>query len=91
MRELRNAIERAVILWPSSVIEPQAFPERIAESAGRGPVLAVGGDVSVEELERAHISAVVARCRTMEEAAEILGIDVSTLWRKRKRYEGGDG
>jgi NtrC-family two-component system response regulator AlgB len=48
------------------------------------------GDVSVEELERAHISAVVARCRTMEEAAEILGIDVSTLWRKRKRYEGAD-
>lgn len=47
--------------------------------------------MSVEELERAHISAVVARCRTMEEAAEILGIDVSTLWRKRKRYEGGDG
>jgi two-component system, NtrC family, response regulator AlgB len=91
VRELRNAIERAVILWPSSIIEPQAFPERIAESAGRGPVLAVGGDVSVEELERAHISAVVARCRTMEEAAEILGIDVSTLWRKRKRYEGGDG
>ena len=91
VRELRNAIERAVILWPSSMIEPQAFPERIAESAGRGPVLAVGGDVSVEELERAHISAVVARCRTMEEAAEILGIDVSTLWRKRKRYEGGDG
>ena len=90
VRELRNAIERAVILWPSSIIEPQAFPERIAESAGRGPVLAVGGDVSVEELERAHISAVVARCRTMEEAAEILGIDVSTLWRKRKRYEGAD-
>jgi transcriptional regulator with PAS, ATPase and Fis domain len=87
VRELRNAIERAVILWPSAIIEPQAFPERIAETAGRGPLLAVGGDVSVEDLERVHISAVVARCRTMDEAAKILGIDVSTLWRKRKRYE----
>jgi len=91
VRELRNAIERAVILWPSSVIEPQAFPERIAESAGRGRAIAVGGDVSVEDLERAHIMAVVSRCRTMDDAAKILGIDVSTLWRKRKRYEEGAG
>jgi NtrC-family two-component system response regulator AlgB len=91
VRELRNAIERAVILWPSAVIEPQAFPERVAEKAARGSRIAVGADVSVEEIERTHISAVVARCRTMDDAAEILGIDVSTLWRKRKRYEGGDG
>src|SRR5215831_347619 len=90
VRELRNAIERAVILWPSAVIEPQAFPERIAVSAGRGLAPAVGGDVSVEELERAHIMAVVSRCRTMDDAAKILGIDVSTLWRKRKKYEGGE-
>jgi NtrC-family two-component system response regulator AlgB len=89
VRELRNAIERAVILWPSAVIEPQAFPERIAEKAGRRSALAVGGDLSLEELERAHITAVVSRCRTMDDAAAILGIDVSTLWRKRKRYEEG--
>ena len=73
---VRNAIERAVILWPSPVIEPQAFPERIAAVAGRGSAIAVGADVSVEELERAHISAVVARCRTMDDAAKI-GIDIS--------------
>ncbi|HXU01002.1 MAG TPA: sigma-54 dependent transcriptional regulator [Polyangia bacterium] len=91
VRELRNAIERAVILWPSALIEPQAFPERIAESAARGAAVTVGADVTVEELERAHISAVVARSRTMEDAAQILGIDVSTLWRKRKRYETGEG
>ena len=82
VRELRNAIERAVILWPSAVIEPQAFPERIAGARGRGPQ--VGGTCTLEELERAHISAVVARTKTMEDAAVILGIDDSTLWRKRQ-------
>jgi NtrC-family two-component system response regulator AlgB len=87
VRELRNAIERAVILWPSPVIEPQALPEKILESAGRDAIPHIGGDFSLEEIERAHIAAVVGRSRTKEEAAGILGIDDSTLWRKRKRYE----
>ena len=85
VRELRNAIERAVILWPSSVIEPEAFPERITGSPDRGPT--IGGPCTLEELERAHINAIVARAATMEEAAKILGIDDSTLWRKRKKFE----
>jgi NtrC-family two-component system response regulator AlgB len=85
VRELRNAIERAVILWPSSRLEPQAFPERIAGARERGPQL--GGDFTIEEIERAHILSVLARARTMDDAAAVLGIDASTLWRKRKRYE----
>jgi NtrC-family two-component system response regulator AlgB len=85
VRELRNAIERAVILWPSSQLEPHAFPERIAGARERGPH--IGGDFSVDDIERAHIMSVLARVRTMEAAASILGIDASTLWRKRKRFE----
>jgi NtrC-family two-component system response regulator AlgB len=88
VRELRNAIERAVILWPSPVVEPQAFPERIAGTRERGPH--VGGKFTLDELERAHISAIVAQSKTMEEAAVVLGIDDSTLWRKRKKYEEQD-
>src|SRR3954468_5973954 len=88
VRELRNAIERAMILWPSAVLEPQAFPERIAGARERGPY--VGGRFSLEELERAHITAIVGHAKTMEEAAATLGIDDSTLWRKRKRYEEKD-
>src|SRR5450432_180462 len=79
VRELRNAIERAMILWPSTVIEPQAFPERIAGTKERGPY--VGGKFTLDDLERAHISAIVAQAKTMEDAAEALGIDDSTLWR----------
>ena len=85
VRELRNAMERAVILWPSPVIEPQAFPEKIAGSKDRGPY--VGGPFTLEELEEAHISTILSQGKTQEEAARVLGIDSSTLWRKRKRSE----
>ena len=88
VRELRNTVERALILWPSSIIEPEAFPERITGSRDRGPT--IGGPFTLEELERAHIAAIVARAPTMEEAARILGIDDSTLWRKRKKFEEQD-
>ncbi len=85
VRELRNAMERCAILWPGDVVEPAALPERIAGAEPAGPRL--GSDVSLEELEREHIRRVLARAPTLEEAARILGIDDSTLWRKRKRYE----
>ena len=87
VRELRNAIERALILWPARVIEPAAFPERIAAQPSSAPAL--GADCTLEAIEREHILRVIARTPTLEDAARILGIDASTLWRKRKRYEGG--
>ena len=85
IRELRNAIERAVILWPAQVIEPAAFPERIA--AHSTSTARLGADFTLEAVEREHILQVIARSPTLEDAARILGIDSSTLWRKRKRYD----
>jgi NtrC-family two-component system response regulator AlgB len=85
VRELRNAIERALILWPAQVIEPAALPERLAAQATHAPC--VGGDFTVEAVEREHILRVVGRTATLEQAAQILGLDTSTLRRKRKRYE----
>lgn len=84
IRELRNAIERAVILWPAQIIDPHAFPDRIVAHAAIGPYL--GGDFTLEEIEREHILRVTSRSHTLEEAAHVLGIDSSTLWRKRKQY-----
>jgi DNA-binding NtrC family response regulator len=43
-------------------------------------------DVSLEELEKQHIQHVLTTATTLEEAASILGINLSTLWRKRRRY-----
>ncbi|MBX3023536.1 sigma-54-dependent Fis family transcriptional regulator [bacterium] len=87
VRELRNAIERALILWPAPVLVPAAFPERIAAQPSAGPRL--GGDCTLDEIEREHILRVIARTATLDDAARILGIDASTLYRRRKRYEGG--
>ena len=84
IRELRNAMERTVILCPAQRIELEALPVRIVPSAG-GP--AVGGDFTLAALEREHIRQTLLRVGRLDEAAAILGIDASTLWRKRRRYE----
>jgi two-component system, NtrC family, response regulator AlgB len=86
VRELRNAIERAVILWPARMIEPEAFPAHIS-AHGKATAPQLGGDFTLDEIEQEHIARVAARASTLEEAAAILGIDASTLWRKRKKYE----
>ena len=86
VRELRNAMEHAVMLWPSPTIEPHAFPERIASRATAATVPQVGGDSTVDDLEKEHILRVLSRKATLDEAAASLGMDVSTLWRKRKKY-----
>ena len=87
IREMRNAIERAVILWPAQIIEPQAFPDSIAART-RSEAPELGGNYSLEIIEREHIMRVMSRTSTLDDAAAILGIDASTLWRKRKKYEG---
>jgi NtrC-family two-component system response regulator AlgB len=85
LRELRNAMERATILAPGSRIDAALLPERIVGGAPRGPWL--GGDFTLDEIEREHILHVIGRYEKVEDAARALGIDASTLWRKRKRYE----
>ena len=46
----------------------------------------IGNRVSLEELEREHIMRIIEIASSMDEAAQILGIDPATLYRKRKRY-----
>ncbi len=91
LRELRNAVERAVILSPGPLIEPEdlgipATMDGTLSGVAAPAEITVGGDVSIDALEREHIARVIARSATLEAAARLLGIDTTTLQRKRKRY-----
>jgi two-component system response regulator HydG len=89
VRELENALEHAVVLTRGNIIEPNVLPERItrrrkeplvAERSFRNPTL--------EVIERAYIMYVLqAEGGNKTRAAESLGIDPSTLYRKLSRYE----
>jgi DNA-binding NtrC family response regulator len=85
IRELMNVLERAVVLARGDTIYAEDFPDRLlAPRAAASPTSPQGS--SLEEIERAHIQQVLADCATLEEAAARLGINPTTLWRKRKRY-----
>ncbi len=89
LRELRNVIERAVILCDGPMIEPRDLPTTLlgaTPTAPNGKAIA-GGFVSLEDLESAHIRHVLDRTSSLNEAAKVLGIDQATLYRKRKKLE----
>lgn len=83
VRELRNVIERASILCEAERIDARHLA--LGDMAGAAPPAAYLPQ-SLDELERVHIQSVLARSDTLDNAARTLGIDVSTLYRKRKRY-----
>jgi two-component system, NtrC family, response regulator AlgB len=83
VRELRNVIERCAILATQEWIGPELLPGSMATSAADP---APGAMISLEKLEELHIRRVLAATKHLEEAAEVLGIDAATLWRRRKKY-----
>lgn len=85
MRELRNAIERGVILASDTNIGLAELPAQIGATRPLAAIQ-IGGAVTLDELEAEHIRRVLASTPTLDEAANVLGVDPSTLYRKRKRY-----
>jgi len=88
VRELENALERAVILSPSGLITPDALPERITARRAE-PLVSERTPTSptLEAIERAYIQWVLQNeGGNKSRAADMLGIDPSTLYRKLARY-----
>jgi two-component system, NtrC family, response regulator AlgB len=84
IRELRNVVERAVILCTTSMIGEELLPESMASAVQRQ--IMIGDRIKLETIEELHIRRVLSSTSSVHEAAEVLGIDKATLWRKRKQY-----
>ena len=89
VRELENVIERAILLNRSGNLELADFPERLLKQE---PMHVVNDTEpltpTLESIEKAYIHFVMSQTEGKKaEAARILGIDTSTLYRKIQRYE----
>jgi DNA-binding NtrC family response regulator len=82
VRELANAIERAMVIGKPPAIRPEDLPIQ--------PVILGGqpaGD-SLAEIERLHIARILERTHwNVSQAAEVLGVDRATVYNKIKRYQ----
>lgn len=85
IRELINVIQRGTILTQHNVLTIENLPSHLVNyrPGKRSP-----RDLpSLAEVEKAHIREVLLHTESLEEAAQVLGIDPTTLWRKRKKYQ----
>jgi len=85
VRELRNSLERAAVLTRGEVIQPDDLPDSLFRESNE-MLAGIPHSASLEEMEREHIARVLSESATLDEAAATLGINATTLWRKRKRY-----
>jgi len=83
IRELRNVVERAAILCQTDHVGVECLPE---EFTPHELVPNIGDPIGLEKIEELHIRRILASTKSLQQAAEILGVDQATLWRRRKKY-----
>lgn len=83
LRELRNVVERAVILAGGPQIQLEDLPDDFRVKTDSN--INVGARVTLDELEAEHIRRILGVAKNLDEAAKILGIDPATLYRKRQK------
>lgn len=89
VRELRNRIERAMALSEALALgAAELFPERALDEPGPAATLA-------DARERAELAQIERALEQsggrLAEAAASLGVSRTTLWKRRKKLQGGDG
>lgn len=89
VRELENTIERLVLVSNGDTIQHGDLPEKIKRASA--PCEHVGEEIkplkaAIEDLEKRLIRRALDVCPTVGEAARALGVDMSTLTRKRQKY-----
>lgn len=84
VREFENIIKRLIVFSKDGNIKPEYLPIEIINEK---PKQFSNIIPKLEELEKQHIIEVLRLAPNPKEAAKILGISETTLWRKRKLYE----
>ena len=91
VRELENAIRRMVVLKSDPVLKLQDLPSNLKPPGEQAGSPANGNGARLQEVERRHILQVMEQTRgDIKEAADLLGIGKTTLYRKLKQYRGKD-
>jgi len=87
VRELQNAVKHGAVLSRGGPVEPEHLPEELSLPALL-PIREEDGElVTLEEAERRHVLRVLEACHGQQgDAARILGVGRTTLWRKLKGY-----
>lgn len=89
VRELRNIVERAVVLSRGSVIEPESLPPELLDA--RGTNVVPGRTAAHSPLSDSEAATILHALRKQAghrgKTAAALGIDKSTLWRKMKKHQ----
>jgi len=89
VRELENVIERAVAMENSSVVRPEALPGHITQLAVETYRAIPDGNIpTMKEQEKKYIQWVLGKTNwNKTKAAEAMGIDRVSLWRKIKAFK----
>jgi len=90
VRELENAVEHAVICASNGVVVPESLPMEVRGYADAPPRLNAGKEHNQQHLneQRQIIRDALKKARgNKTQAAELLGINRSTLWRRMRRYQ----
>jgi len=93
VRELENVVERAVALAESGEIAPEDLPSQVRERRSTDVLAgALARNLTLAELEREYINRVLqAEGGNKTRAAQRLGLDRKTLYRKLEEYQRGPG
>ena len=85
VRELQNAVKHGVVLAQGQVVDVEHLPEELTQPVHLSTPEEGGALLTLEEAERRHILRVLEACGGQQlDAARVLGIGRTTLWRKLK-------
>jgi DNA-binding NtrC family response regulator len=89
IRELRNTLERAVILCGAELIEAEHLPSELAGGGGESAYAKLPYGLPLREIEKEYILATLTRLKKNKaRTAQALGISEKTLYNKLYRYSG---